>query len=73
MALFKSDGYNSSTKIDLGDDQLNDEMGDQLKIDNKELMKAINQENLTDQIFKRILVNRETRFKLLKEAVPGAK
>lgn len=73
MALLKSSGYSGgSLEVDLGQD-VEDVQKEQLQISNAELLKAINQENLTDKIFARILRNREKSMRNLIEAVPGAK
>lgn len=72
MALLKSDGYNG-WEVDLGDDSIKVEMGDQLKITNKELSASINMENLTDRIFARILQNRSKAHQMLLDKVPAAK
>ncbi len=71
MALLKSDGYDGLT-IDLGE-TVEDVQEEQLKITRAELVKAINQENLTDKTFARILTNRAKSYRALMDAVPGAK
>ncbi len=72
MAILKSDGYQGWT-VDLGDEEVQAEMGDQLKVSNKELGSAINAENVTDRIFARILKNRSRAHKALLSKIPGAK
>lgn len=71
MALLKNDKYEGYT-IDLGE-TLDDVQEEQLKITHAELTKAINQENLTDKVFARILTNRTKSHQALMDAVPGAK
>lgn len=72
MALLKSDGYSSGGfEVDLGDVP-DDVQKEQLHVFVSELLKAINQENLTDRIFGRILLNRTKSHAALLAAVPGA-
>jgi hypothetical protein len=70
MALLKSKGYDGF-EVDLGE-EVEDVQKEQLKVSQAEMMKAINQENLTDRIFGRILQNRSKSHKALLETVPGA-
>ena len=70
MALLKSEGYDSFA-VDLGE-TLEEVQKEQLKVSPAELTKAINQENLTDRIFARILTNRSKSHQALIDAVPGA-
>ena len=72
MALLKHDSY-ENWSVDLGDDSIKAEMGDQLSVTSKELSNAINMENLTDRIFARILKNRSKAHEALLEKVPAAK
>ncbi len=71
MALLKNGGYEGLT-IDLGE-EVEDVQKEQLKISSAELVKAVNQENLTDKVFARVLTNRAKSYQALMEAVPGAK
>ena len=71
VAVLKTDSYNGWT-VDLGDDEIAAEMGDQLKITTKELGSAINQENVTDRLFARILKNRSKAHQALMDKIPGA-
>ena len=71
MALLKVNSYDSF-QIDLGE-EIEDVQAEQLKITSAELVKAINQENLTDRLFGRILTNRSKSHQALMDAVPGAK
>lgn len=72
MALLKKDGYGDSWSVDIGQD-LEDVQKEQLCVSAAELLKAINQENLTDRIFARVLQNRTRSHQALLDAVPGAK
>lgn len=71
MALLKKSGYGSDYEVDLGQD-VEDVQKEQLTITQAEMLKAINQENLTDRIFARILNNRSKSHQALLNAVPGA-
>jgi hypothetical protein len=71
MAVLKEDTYNGFTVI-TGDDEIDSDGGEQLKISAKELKAAINAENLTDQIFGRVLRNRSKMHQALMEKIPGA-
>jgi hypothetical protein len=72
MALLKNErGYNGGFEVDLGQD-VEDVQKEQLSITSAELLKAINQENLTDRIFGRVLRNRTKSHQSLLAAVPGA-
>lgn len=72
MALIKHDGYNTWT-VDLGDESIKAEMGEQLKVTAAELSSAINMENVTDTLFARILKNRSKAHQMLLDKVPGAR
>lgn len=72
MALLKADrGYNGTYTVDIGE-KLDDVQEEQLTITPAELLKAINQEALTDRLFGRILRNRSKSHEALLNAVPGA-
>jgi hypothetical protein len=71
MALLKTEDYKGFT-IDLGE-VVEDVQAEQLSVTSAELAKAINQENLTDRLFGRILTNRSKSHQALMDAVPGAK
>lgn len=71
MALLKVESYKGFC-IDLGE-TLDDVQEEQLQVTSAELVKAVNQENLTDKVFARILTNRSKSHQALMEAVPGAK
>jgi hypothetical protein len=75
MALLKRSGTygGSGWEVDLGDDLIKSEMGEQLRISDAELSMAINMENLTDKLFARILKNRSKAHQTLLEKIPGAK
>lgn len=72
MALIKKDSY-GGWSVDLGDDAIKAEMGEQLKISDNELASAINMENVTDVLFARILKNRSKAHQALLDKVPGAR
>ena len=72
MAILKHDGY-SNWSIVTGDDTFDSDMDEQLKVSTKELAAAINAENVTDQLFSRILTNRSKAHKAMMEKVPGVK
>ena len=72
MALIKKASY-GDWEVDLGDAQIAADMGDQLKVSDKELGTAINMENLSDRLFARILRNRSKAHEALLDMVPGAK
>ena len=67
MAIFKHDGSygGNSFSIETGDAEFDSEMGDQLEVNPKELAKAINAENVSDQLFARILTARREKFDTL--------
>ena len=73
MALLKqTNSYGGGGfDVDLGE-TLEDVQTEQLHVSDAELLKAINQENLTDRIFGRILRNRSKSHAALMAAVPGA-
>lgn len=71
MALMKRE-YNNWT-VDLGDESIKAEMGEQLKVTDAELSAAINMENVTDVLFARILKNRSKAHQMLLDRVPGAR
>ena len=73
MALLKTDGYGNHLRVDTGDSQMDEEMKDQLGVTVKELIQAINAENLTDRIFARIMKWRTDAHRRLCEKIPGAK
>lgn len=65
MALIKQpSGYGSSFTVDLGE-KLDDVQEEQLNVTAAELIKAINQENITDRLFARILRNRSKSHEAL--------
>lgn len=70
MALLKTEQYGSGFSVDLGE-KLEDVQEEQLKLTSAEIIKAINQENLTDRIFARILRNRSKSHEALMNAIPG--
>lgn len=72
MALLKQEPYGGAGyQVDLGQ-TVDDVQVEQLNISAAEMLKAINQENLTDRIFARILKNRSKSHGALLAAVPGA-
>ena len=72
MALLKAGSYGGAGfEVDLGE-TVDDVQTEQLHISDAELLKAINQENVTDRIFGRILRNRSKSHQALMAAVPGA-
>ena len=71
MALMKRE-YSNWT-VDLGDESIKAEMGEQLKVTDAELSAAINMENVTDVLFARILKNRSKAHQMLLDRVPGAR
>ncbi len=70
MAILKYDSY-GHWQIDLGDD-VDADMKEQLKVSHQELGSAINQENVADKLFSRILKNRSKAHAALLDKVPGA-
>lgn len=72
MALIKKGSYDGWA-VDLGDDTIKAEMGEQLKITDNELSSAINMENVADVLFSRILKNRSKAHQMLLDKVPGAR
>lgn len=71
MAIIKGDNYNGF-EVQTGDEEIDGTMGDQLKLTAKELVAAINAENVSDQLFARILKNRSAAHQTLLKKVPGA-
>lgn len=71
MALFKQD-YQGWV-VDLGDDTIKAEMGEQLKVTPAELSSAINMENIADRLFARVLKNRSKAHQALLDKVPAVK
>lgn len=69
MALLKKEYNGFSVKT--GDGDIDTNMEEQLKISPEELVSAINAENLTDQIFTRLLRLREKSHKALIERLSG--
>lgn len=72
MALIKTgSGYGGNFTVDLGE-KLEDVQDEQLTLTSAELIKSINQENLADRLFARILRNRSKSHEALMAHVPGA-
>lgn len=71
MALLKYSSY-SDIRVDTGDESFDEDLKDQLMMTTKELISAINAENLTDRIFARLLTQRSKAHQRLCEKIPGA-
>ena len=69
MSMLKGD-YSGYT-VDLGDDSIKAELGDQLKVSQAELVNAINAANLIDTVFAKVLKLRSRSHQLLLERVLG--
>lgn len=72
MAIFKKDNY-SDLRIVTGDDDFDSQFTEQLKISMSELVSAINAVNVTDTIWKQILLERSRSHETLIAKVPGVK
>ena len=74
MSLIKYDGGGYQCwKVITGDDEVDAEQTDQLTITAKELAAAINAQNVSDQLFARILKNRSKAHESLRSKIPGAR
>lgn len=71
MAILKYESY-SNCRISTGDDEFDSEHNEQLSISGKELIAAINAENVTDKIWARVLKNRSRAHQSLMDKIPGA-
>jgi hypothetical protein len=71
VAILKDEGYGAGFEVKTGDDDFDAEMGEQLKLSTKELRAAINAENLTDQLFARVMRDRKKKHEALLEKIPG--
>ena len=71
MAIMKDEGYEGYC-IQTGDSEIDGSESEQLKVTKKEIVTAINAENVTDVLFARILINRRKTFNLLADKIPGA-
>lgn len=71
MAIIKFNSYDS-WGIATGDDEFDADMGDQLRVTGKEVVRAINAENMTDVLFARILKDRSAAHESLMKKIPGA-
>ena len=71
MAILKYESY-SSWKIATGDDEFDSEHSEQLSVTGKELVRAINEENVTDRIWARVLKQRSKSHEELLSRIPGA-
>jgi hypothetical protein len=70
MATIKKTGYDT-WEAKTGDETIDKEYGDQLKVTAEELSRAIAVENVSDKLFARILKNRSKAHKALIDSVPG--
>jgi hypothetical protein len=70
MAIFKHESY-SNCKIATGDDEFDSEFSEHLSVSGKELIAAINAENIADRLWARILKNRSASHESLMKKIPG--
>lgn len=72
MAILKCGGSYGAHDIciDLGDDDLNEEMKDRLTVSRKEVVRAIVIENLSDRIVARIFKERDEQHQQLMAKLP---
>lgn len=72
MATLKAVTYANTqdVSIDFGDPDLDKSLGDQLKITTKELVNAVNKEQLADKLFGQVLLARSAAQKELLRKLP---
>lgn len=71
MAIFKHESY-SDCRVATGDDEFDSEHSNHLRVTGKELIRAINEEGLTDKIWARVLKSRTKAHNDLMENIHGA-